>query len=526
MSKKTPESAAPEEEKRVDKKTEYIHKMIAFLTSEEVAYHSRGERTYIDTRPLKGKKLINLESSEFRSFLMRLAKKMDGLLLRHADADLITEHVLFHAQEVAKPLSSDARAMQQGKKYLINPGWENDKLIVIEPGKQWAETEQKEWLFEPMTAKMRMVVPEPREATSFPDYLRRGIADFGEHHCLLAVTCATMLLPADFVHPFIVFTGNQARGKSTTMKLLLQLVDPYDKGELMSVGEDMRDIIALCRGRHSIALDNVSKLPFDEDMLSKMYSGGLFATRKMATNSELSEVETPRLRVLMNGIGNAFSRSDLMSRCIFIEHPALVTMKPDGTEYFAPLSVVEDRWRAILPDALGSLLAALSAGLKIFVDNGELKDKVSGSRFVEYCVIGECIAEAMGFEKGMFTAQVDLASESQKETAIEADDTAQLILAWLTGERAQRSDAQGDFFSTTDFVQQDEYIVSPSDLFGEIRSLAAQRGYSVYSLKWLASTKSFSQAVQRSKKNIENGGWEFIQLAGGEKKRHYKFHKK
>ena len=514
--------ADEQEERRVDKKTQYLHKMIAYLTSEEVPYHFRGDRYYVDTRPLKGKRLLYVESNDFRSFLMNLAKKMDGLLLRRADADLLIEHALFHAQDVAKPLSSDARAMQDGKRFLINPGWENDKLIAIEPGKPWKEVPQKEWLFEPMTAKMRMPVPEPREATTFPEYLKKGIADFGEHHCLLAVTCATMLLPADFVHPFIVFTGNQARGKSTTMKLILQLVDPYEKGELMSVGEDMRDIIALTRGRHSIALDNVSKLPFDEDMLSKMYSGGLFATRKMATNSELSEVETPRLRVLMNGIGNAFSRSDLMSRCIFIEHPALTT----ADEQFAPLSFVENRWRAMLPDALGSLLAALSGGLKIFEEKGGIEGKTSRSRFVEYCVIGECIAEAMGYEEGLFTKQVDAASEIQKEGAIAADDCAQLVLAWLTGERAEKTDPQSDFFESTKFVQQSEYTIAPSDLFSEIRALAAKRGYSVYSLKWLASAKSFNDAMKRSQKNIENGGWGFHQIAGGEKKRHYHFGKK
>lgn len=525
----TPETPA-EERKKADKKTEYIHKMIAYLTFPTMNYHSRGERIYIDTRgKLKGTKLLNVQSPEFRSVLLRLAKRMDNLLLRKADVELIIEHVFYHAQEVAKPLSTDARAMQKDNLYLINPGWENDKLIAIEPGKPWKEIEQKEWLFEPLPPKYRMPVPEPREATTFPEYLKRGIADFGDWHCLLSVTCATMLLPGDFVHPFIVFTGNQARGKSTTMKLIVQLVDPYERGELMSVGEDIRDIIALARGRHSIALDNVSKLPFDEDMLSKMYSGGVFATRKMASNGELSETETPRLRVLLNGIGNAFSRSDLMSRCIFIEHPALVTIGKDGAEDFAPLSVVEDRWKAILPDALGSLLAALSAGLKIFQENGGLKDKTSHSRFVEYCVIGECIAEAMGYEKGLFTKQVDAASEMQKESAIEADDTAQLAVAWLGGERAQvDTGSNEDLFasSTSKYPTEGEIEISASSLFAEIRALAAKRGYSVYSLKWLASAKSFTAAMSRSRKSIEHGGWVWRRREGGPKNQWYIFHKR
>lgn len=509
--------------KNVDPKDKFIRESIAFLTS-KAKFHSRGDRVYVDTRKMQGTKLLNIEGPEFRSFLMRLAKSKVNVLMRGSDAELIVEHALFHAQEVAKPLSSDARSMFKDEKLYINPGWENGNLITIDDEGSWTEEAQEEWMFEPMTPKMRMVVPQKREATMFPEYLKQGIADFKDHHCLLAVTCATMLLPSDFVHPFIVFTGDQARGKSTTMKLMLQLVDPYDKGELMSVGEDMRDIIALCRGRHSIALDNVSKLPFDEDLLSKMYSGGLFATRKMMTNSEVSEVETPRLRVLMNGIGNAFTRSDLMSRCIFIDHPVLTTIKPDGTEDFAPLSVVENRWKKMLPEALGSLLSALGSGMGIFKKKGGLEGKTSHSRFVEYCVIGECIAEAMGFESGLFTKQVDLASEQQKAGAIDADDCAQLVIAWLNGERA--TNTTDAFAEQLPLAASSEYILSPADFFGEIRGLAAHRGYSVYSLKWLASTKAFSAALTRSQKNIEHGGWAMLKLTGGDHNRKIKFTKK
>lgn len=511
--------------KAVDPKDKFIRQTIAFMTdTKKTKYYVRGDRAYVDTRAFKGKKLLLLDGDEFRSFLLRHAKATDNVLLRRADADLIIEHVYFHALEHAAALSTDARAKFDGKKLLVNPAWEDGRLIEVQEDGTFVERIQDEWIFEPMAAKMRMPVPESRDAKLFKEYLKTGIADFGAQHCLLAVTCATMLLPADFVHPFIVFTGDQARGKSTTMKLLLQLVDPYEKGELMSVGEDMRDIIALCAIRHSIALDNVSKLPFDEDLLSKMYSGGLFATRKMATNSELSEVETPRLRVLMNGIGNAFSRSDLISRCIFIEHPLLMETPQKGkSEQFSSLSVVEDRWKNMLPEALGSLLRAIGAGLKLFHDRGGLEGKTAGARFVEYCVIGECISEAMGFEPGEFTKQINDATEHQKESAVDADDCAQLIVAWLEGERAEDKTLDLVGGPPLPFGKSDEYLISPSDLHKQIRELAVHRGFSIYGIKWLASTKALSQAVTRSAKNIEHDGWGITKVAGGEFKRHFKF---
>lgn len=495
--------------------------MIAFLTGDRAVFYMRGDRVYIDTTVLKGKKMLLLEGAEFRSFILKLAKVTDSVLLRGADADLIVDHVLYHAIENAIPLAKDARAEFTEEGLLINTGWEGSKVIRVLPAGGWEETTVVDRIFEPMSPKMRMTVPVMSEAKAFPEILKAGIADFGDHHCLLCVTCATLMLPADFPHPFIVFTGDQARGKSTTMKLLTQLVDPYEGAELMTVGEDIRDLIALVRGRHSIALDNVSKLPFDEDLLSKMYSGGLFAARKMATNSEISEVEMPRLRVLLNGIGAAFSRSDLMSRCIFIEHPVLTGGGMGREERFKSLSDVEDAWKEKLPMAFGSLLSVIGEGMKLYNERGGTKGKTAGSRFVEYCIIGECMAEVMGFDAGLFTKQVKAANEMQKEGAIAADDCAQLILAWLNGERGGTT--QLDWTAKEPAIE--DKVVSTSDLFSEVRSIATNRGYSIYSMKWLSTVKSFSTALTRSRKNVENGGWYGEQIVGGPNNRNWKFTK-
>lgn len=508
-------------------KDKYIRSMIAFMASDKTRYYRRGDQLYVDTRCFRGAHLMALDGPDFRSFMLRLAKTSDNLLLRHADIELIVQHVQLHAKEAAKVLSSDIRAAYVGEDLYFNTGWENGKVIKIDQKGVWEESKPSDRIFEPLPRKMSMAVPEMREPTLFPALVKQGIGDFGDMHCLLCVTCATMMLPSTFVHPFLVFTGDQARGKSTTMKLLIQLIDPYESSELMTVGEDIRDIIALVRGRHSIALDNVSKLPFDEDLLSKMYSGGVFSARKMTTNSELSEVELPRLRVMMNGIGTAFTRSDLMSRCIFIDHPAMTKNGADGREKFKSLELVEQRWLDMRPQLLGSLLRAIGAGLKTFRENGGYADKESESRFVEYAVIGECISQAMGFEKDLFTKQVHKAGEEMRSGAIEADDCAQLVLSWLGGESGETQIAgweEETMMSAPKVVYgKDSRTVSPTDLFSEIKALANKRGFAVYSMKWLMSSKALSSALMRSKKNIENGGWTIRRITGGEHNRKFEF---
>ena len=505
-------------------KEKFIRTMISGLTAPGTAYYARSDRVYIDTAPLGGRGLMLLEGGEFISFLLQLAKTKENILARTADAELIIDHIRYHAAEVATPLSLDSRAAHKGPQIVLNTGWKGDKMLVIEPERSsWTEMAIEDRIFEPIPPEMALPVPLMRPALDFHSILKAGIADFGDKHCLIAVSCATMLLPATFPHPFLVFTGNQARGKSTTMKLLLQLIDPYADGELMTVGDDARDLIALCRGRHCIAMDNVSHLPFDEDLLSKMYSGGLFTARKMTTNSELSSAHMPRLRVMMNGIGTSFSRSDLMSRCIFIEHPALTTKNAAGEDIFVPIEQIERRWHAQIPAALGSLLSAVAEGWKLFLDQGGLEGKTSRCRYVEYAVIGECMSQVMGFEPGLFTKQINETAEAAQEGAIESDDCAQLVLAYLNGERGTGSQLSG--FDDTPALQMANHkvLISPTELYKEIRQIATSRNYTIYGMKWMNSVKAFSTAITRSCKNIEHGGWAMTKQVGGPDNRKLNF---
>jgi energy-coupling factor transporter ATP-binding protein EcfA2 len=516
-------------ESKMSGKEKFVRAMITLLTSDEARYYARGERVYVDSSILKGAGLMLLQSGEFSRHLLHVAKKSENILLRTADADLIIDHVLSHALRTASQLSADNRARFLNGHMALNTGWENGNLLILEPEQgTWSEGSVDEPVFEPVPYTMRLPVPVSKAATEFPKILKAGIADFGDTHCLIAVSCATMLLPATFPHPFLVFTGAQARGKSTTMKLILQLIDPNLGGELMTVGEDTRDLVALCRDRHCIAMDNVSHLPFDEDLLSKMYSGGQFAARKMTTNSELSVAMMPRLRVMINGVGTSFSRSDLMSRCIFIDHPVLTSKGKGGQDAFVPVEHIEARWAKLLPEALGSLLTAVSEGWKLFLAQGGLEDKTSECRYVEYAIIGECMSQVMGFEPVLFTEQVYRAAEAAKEGAIEADDTAQLILAYLNGEKGQdhQFEAFNDPIPRKDIINTPGYLmISSTDLFKEIRAIAQARNYSIYGLKWLNSVRAFSTAIIRSQKNIETGGWSSRQVKGGEHKRNWEFFK-
>ena len=209
---------------RMPPRDKFVRSMITVFKSDKTNFYVRGDRVYIDTTILKRQGLMLFESSDFVSFILEVANKAEYLLLRTADVELIHDHVRYYAKEKAKALSNDTRAAWDGESLLLNTGWGDGKNIAIMSDGKWEPVTSTKIVFEPLSSTMRMAIPVNQDAKLFPELLKTGIVDFGERHCLVAVTCGTMLLPSEFVHPFIVFTGDQARGKSTTMKLIFMRV--------------------------------------------------------------------------------------------------------------------------------------------------------------------------------------------------------------------------------------------------------------------------------------------------------------
>ena len=97
------------------------------------------------------------------------------------------------------------------------------------------------------------------------------------------------------------------------------------------------------------------------------------------------------------------------------------------------------------------------------------------------------------------------------------------MLAFLNGERVSGSFAGFEEDSGTPLKKADEYQLTTTELFTEVRGIAEQRKYAVYSLKCLSSAKAFGHALAHSKKNIENDGWLMQKVPGRGKGRKTRF---
>lgn len=151
--------------------------------------------------------------------------------------------------------------------------------------------------------------------------------------------------------------GEQGSAKSTTSRILRELIDP-NKSPIRSTPNDVRDLMITATHSWVVGFDNLSHIKeWLSDALCRLSTGGGFATRGLYSNDEekIFNVQRP---VLMNGITELAKRSDLVDRTISITLPTISESKRQ-TE--------DDIWKRFdkaSPRILGALLSAVSAAIR------------------------------------------------------------------------------------------------------------------------------------------------------------------
>jgi len=178
--------------------------------------------------------------------------------------------------------------------------------------------------------------------------------------------------------PVLVLTGEQGSAKSTVARMIRSLVDPSTI-PLRSLPRQERDLAISAGNSWIMAFDNVSYLTtWLSDAICRLATGGGFATRELYANAE-EALFTATRPIMLNGIGDIATRSDLLDRVIFIILPTIPNDKR-RTEV--------DLWKAferVRPLVLGLLLDAVSLALRN-VDSVELDDMPRMADFAKWVV--------------------------------------------------------------------------------------------------------------------------------------------
>src|SRR2546426_3166035 len=157
-------------------------------------------------------------------------------------------------------------------------------------------------------------------------------------------------------YPLLAISGEQGSAKTVLSKLLRALIDP-NTAPVRSLSREERELMIAANNGYLLAFDNLSGLPvWLSDALCRLASGGSFAVRQLYTDDEEVLFEAAR-PILLNGIEEVISRSDLGDRAIFL------SLAPIGEAKRRPESELWREFEIARPRIMGALLDAAVHGL-------------------------------------------------------------------------------------------------------------------------------------------------------------------
>lgn len=265
-----------------------------------------------------------------------------------------------------------------------------------------------------------MPLPLPVRGGSV-DELDRFINVHGDERILVKMWLVAALRPRG-PYPVLVFNGEQGSAKSTTARVLCDLVDP-NEAALRSEPRDERDMVIAATNRMVVAFDNLSRIsPALSDALCRIATGGGYATRQLYTDSDekIFNVQRP---ILLTGIEELATRGDLIDRSIIVSLPPIEDTGRRPEEEF---------WRefgAARPRILGALLDAVSAALRK-VASVRLE---KSPRMADFALWGTAAEEALGMEAGAFMRAYNENRDEANDMALDASPFATSVRLFMAG---------------------------------------------------------------------------------------------
>ncbi len=170
---------------------------------------------------------------------------------------------------------------------------------------------------------------------------------------LLAVLVAA-LIQCDVPHPVLALFAEQGSAKSTTTRMLVDLIDPSPV-PLRQVPRDADSWVTAAFGSWVVALDNVSAIPpWLSDSLCRAATGDGNVKRALYTDADLAVLKFRRC-VIVNGIDVGAVRPDLAERL------ATVELRRIDRRHRQPEARLRQEWKQALPSILGGLLNLAAA---------------------------------------------------------------------------------------------------------------------------------------------------------------------
>lgn len=227
----------------------------------------------------------------------------------------------------------------------IDTGLRDGRAIRIRQGR-WTLTERAPVRF--LRTKLTGAMPLPARGGNVEKLWDFVNVDFEDRPVLLAALVAA-LVQTDVPHPILALFAEQGSAKSTTTRMLVDLIDPSPV-PLRQAPRDSDSWVTAASGSWVVALDNLSTIPpWLSDSLCRAATGDGNVKRALYTDSDLAVIKFRRC-VIINGIDVGAVRPDLAERL------ATVDLRRIDRHMRQPEATMRQQWRTALPGILGGLL--------------------------------------------------------------------------------------------------------------------------------------------------------------------------
>lgn len=291
-------------------------------------------------------------------------------------------------------------------------------------------------------------------------------------------------------YPVLVLQGEEGTGKSTAGRVLRSLTDPSTVA-LRAPPKTVDDLLVSACGNHVVALDNLSGINAEmADALCRLSTGGGLDKRRLFTDSEQVLIDLTR-PIIVNGIDEIATRSDLSSRSIIVRLP-VITAQLGGEEQF------RQDFRDELPGIFGAILTGVSSSLA----RGYLKPHGIKVRMIDFVNWVTRAEPAMGLTQGAFLERFAEMRSRAVADGLEASPVGSTLLEYLMRPGAPR-----------------EWVVTPTDLFETLTRVAGVRAQSK---AWPQSPRGLGNSLTRLAPSLRAVGITFTKEETRD--RRYKFY--
>ncbi len=224
----------------------------------------------------------------------------------------------------------------------------------------------------------------------------------------------------DYPFPILLISGEQGAAKSTTSRLLRELVDP-SLTPFRSAPRDERDLIISATNSWICSFDNLSAVrDWLSDALCRISTGGGFSTRTLYSDSD-ETIFTAKRPIILNGISDIASRGDLLDRALLIQLEAIPKDRRKPERAF---------WADFEKDKT-SIFSALIEAVSFALKNIESTSLAELPRMADFALWATAAEQALGLEEDAFMTAYTQNRENAHSIVLEDSILAEVLQEFL-----------------------------------------------------------------------------------------------